>query len=296
MISKAVIPAGGFGTRFLPATKVQPKEMLPIVDIPTIQLVVEEVVNAGIPDILMVTGRGKHAIENHFDRTFELEAGLAAQGKIAQLKLVRELGRMAHIHFIRQQELNGLADAIRYARHHVGKDPFIALLGDTICDCNVPCARQLIDVYSRFQSGILAVEEVPREQVDRYGIVAAEEMEPGVYRVQDIVEKPDPADAPSCLAVAGRYAFTPDIFQAIDRISPDCNGELQITDAIRLLNREQPFYAFRFAGRRYGIGDRMDYLRAIVELALKREDVGPDFREFLMKILVPEQNENGQEK
>ncbi len=285
MISKAVIPAAGFGTRFLPATKAQPKEMLPIVDTPTIQFVVEEAVQSGISDVLIVTGRGKSAIENHFDRTFELEAVLDEAGKTEQLKQVRHLAEMAEIHYIRQKELRGLGDAVAHARNHVGAESFVLLLGDTVLDAPLPCTRQLIDIHNRFGGAVLAVEEVPEEKVDRYGIVAGEQIEENLWRVTDLVEKPSREEAPSRLAIAGRYVLPPQIFPAIEGLGPGALGEIQLTDAIRELVGRVPVHAFRFEGKRHDIGSRIDYLRCIVEFALRRPDVGPEFREFLEEVL-----------
>lgn len=281
MIRKAVIPAAGLGTRFLPTTKAQPKEMLPIVDTPTIQFVVEEAVQSGIRDILMITGRGKSAIENHFDRTFELEAVLADSGKAEQLRQVRALAEMADIHYIRQRELRGLGDAVAHARDHVGGESFVLLLGDTVLDAPLPCTRQLIDIHSRFGGAVLAVEEVPVDKVERYGIVAGREVGPDLWEVTDLVEKPARAKAPSRLAIAGRYVLPPEIFTAIEKTKPGALGEIQITDAIRSLVGKVPVHAFRFEGKRHDIGSRIDYLRCIVEFAARRPDVGPEFREFL---------------
>ncbi len=281
MIRKAVIPAAGFGTRFLPTTKAQPKEMLPIVDTPTIQFVVEEAVHSGITDILMVTGRGKNAIENHFDRTFELEAALAENGKAEQLKQVRALAEMADIHYIRQKELRGLGDAVSHARQHVGGESFVVLLGDTVLDAPLPCTRQLIDIHNRLGGLVLAVEEVPADKVDRYGIIAGEEVEPDLWKVADLVEKPSKESAPSRLAIAGRYVLPPEIFPAIDGTGAGALGEIQITDAIRELVGQVPVHAFKFEGKRHDIGSRIDYLKCIVEFAARRSDVGPEFRDFL---------------
>ncbi|MHC4915385.1 MAG: UTP--glucose-1-phosphate uridylyltransferase GalU [Planctomycetota bacterium] len=288
MIRKAVIPAAGFGTRFLPTTKAQPKEMLPIVDTPTIQFVVEEAVQSGITDILMVTGRGKSAIENHFDRTFELEAALQESGKSKQLKQVRHLAEMADIHYIRQRELRGLGDAVAHARHHVAGESFVLLLGDTVLDAPLPCTRQLIDIHNRLGGAVLAVEEVPEDKVDRYGIIAGEQVEENLWRVTDLVEKPARGEAPSRLAIAGRYVLPPEVFPAIDGLAPGALGELQITDAIRELVGQVPVHAFKFEGKRHDIGSRIDYLKCIVEFAVRRPDVGPEFREYLEEFVKRE--------
>ena len=281
MIRKAVIPAAGFGTRFLPATKAQPKEMLPIVDTPTVQFVVEEAVKSGIGDILLVTGRGKTAIENHFDRTYELEDDLRKRGKLKQLKEVKDLAELANMHYIRQRELKGLGDAIGCARDHVGGEYFVVLLGDTIIDSEIPCTRQLIDVHNRVKASVIGVERVPKEKVSRYGIIAGDEVEPGLYKVTGLVEKPSEEEAPSDLAIGGRYILPPEIFDAIDSTLPGYGGEIQITDAVRLVLESVPIYAYVFEGKRHDIGNRLDYLKTIVEFACRRTDVGADFKEFL---------------
>jgi UTP--glucose-1-phosphate uridylyltransferase len=281
MIRKAVIPAAGLGTRFLPTTKSQPKEMLPIVDTPTIQFVVEEAVASGIRDVLIVTGRGKSAIENHFDRTFELEAALAEGGKSEQLRQIRHLAEMAEIHYIRQKELTGLGTAVATARSHVGDESFVLLLGDTVLDAPLPCSRQLIDIHNRVGGVVLAVEEVPADKVNRYGIVAGKPVGADLWEVTDLVEKPAVGKAPSRLAIAGRYVLPPEIFAAIDHTNRGVLGEVQLTDAIRSLRGKVPIHAFKFEGVRHDIGSRIDYLRCIVEFAARRPDVGPEFREFL---------------
>jgi UTP--glucose-1-phosphate uridylyltransferase len=281
MIRKAVIPAAGFGSRFLPATKAQPKEMLPIIDTPTIQHVIEETVQSGISQILIITGKGKQAIENHFDRSFELEADLARKQKHKQLKEVQELSSMAEIFYIRQKELNGLGDAIRYARNFVDDEPFVVLLGDTVVKSKTPCVRQLIDVYSRHQRPLIGVEEVPENKVDRYGIVAGEHVVDSVYRVSDLIEKPEPKHAPSRLAVGGRYILSSKIFEYLDRTQPGKGGEIQLTDALRDMCQHEEILAFKFEGKRYDIGNKLDYLITEVEFAVEREDLGYEFRQFL---------------
>jgi UTP--glucose-1-phosphate uridylyltransferase len=281
MIRKAVIPAAGFGSRFLPATKAQPKEMLPIIDTPTIQYVIDETVQSGISQILVITGKGKQAIENHFDRSFELENELARKQKHKQLKEVQELSSMAEIFYIRQKELNGLGDAIRYARNFVDDEPFVVLLGDTIIKSKTPCVRQLIDVYSRYQQPVIGVEEVPENKVDRYGIVAGEPLADAVYRVSDLIEKPEHRKAPSRLAVGGRYILSSKIFEYLDRTPPGKGGEIQLTDALRDMCQYEEILAFKFEGRRYDIGNKLDYLITEVEFAVEREDLGYEFRQFL---------------
>jgi UTP--glucose-1-phosphate uridylyltransferase len=284
-VSKAVIPAAGLGTRFLPATKAQPKEMLPLVDKPAIQYVVEEAVRAGITDILIVTGRGKRTLEDHFDRSLELEHYLASSGKHDDLKQVRGISEMASIHYIRQASPAGLGDAVAHAEHHVGGEPFAVLLGDDIVAESDPLLEQMIGVYGRYGRSVVAVQEVRREEIHLYGAVKPEWVEDDVARVIDLVEKPRPEEAPSTLAAIGRYVLTPEIFDAIRETPPGAGGEIQLTDALASLAREQAVYAYRFEGTRYDIGKRLDYLRATVELATVRDDVGPEFRAFLADLV-----------
>ncbi|MCP4399045.1 MAG: UTP--glucose-1-phosphate uridylyltransferase GalU [bacterium] len=285
MIKKAVIPAAGFGSRFLPATKAQPKEMLPIIDTPTIQYVIEETVKSGISQILVITGKGKQSIENHFDRSFELEADLCKKNKQKQLKEVQEISSMAEIFYIRQKELNGLGDAIRYARNFVGDEPFVVLLGDTIIKSKTPCVRQLIDIYSRYQKTVIGVEEVPEDKVDRYGIIDAKQVSESVFRVSNLIEKPDPQKSPSCLAIGGRYILTPEIFDYLDRTQIGKGGEIQLTDALRDMCRHEETFAFKFEGKRYDIGNKLDYLITEVEFGVERDDLGYEFRQFLKEFV-----------
>lgn len=287
-VRKALIPAAGFGTRFLPATKAQPKEMIPVVDKPVIQYVVEEAVAAGIESILIVVSREKGAIQDHFDRNPELERKLEAAGKKDALALVRQITDLAVVHFIRQPEQRGLGDAIRYGRHHVGDEPFAVLLGDTLIRSRTPPMRQVVDVYERFGGSVIGLEEVDADKVSRYGIVAGEPVGDGVLRLRELVEKPDPSEAPSRLAIAGRYVLTPEIFDCIDRTPPGRGGEVQITDAIRLLNESQPVYGLQLEGVRHDIGNLLDYLKASVEYALERPDIGSDFLEYLQRRLAEE--------
>jgi UTP--glucose-1-phosphate uridylyltransferase len=284
-VSKAVIPAAGLGTRFLPATKAQPKEMLPLVDKPAIQYVVEEAVRAGIRDLLIVTGRGKRTLEDHFDRSFELEHYLETAGKHEELKQVREISEMASIHYIRQRDPAGLGDAVAHAEQHVGGEPFAVLLGDDVVATRDPLLDRMISVYERYGRSVIAVQEVRREDIQLYGAIRPEWVEDDLARVVDIVEKPAPEDAPSNLAAIGRYVLTPEIFDAIRETAPDAGGEVQLTDALGLLAREQAVYAFRFEGARYDIGKKLDYLRATVELAAEREDLAPGFRPFLADLV-----------
>jgi UTP--glucose-1-phosphate uridylyltransferase len=283
-VRKAVIPAAGLGTRFLPATKSQPKEMLPVVDKPAIQYVVEHAVGADIHDILIITGRGKRTIEDHFDRSFELEYRLEQSGKYEELKLVREISDMASIHYIRQKEPHGLGAAVAMAESHVNGEPFAVLLGDDI----IASGNLLLDmlgVYGRYGRSVIAVKEVPRADISLYGSIEPEMVEDNLARVVRIVEKPQPDDAPSNLAAIGYYVFTPEIFEAIRETPPDRSGEVQLTDAINLLAHQQTVYAFVFEGIRYDIGKKLDYLRATVELAIEREDIGPEFRAILADLV-----------
>ena len=285
MIRKAVIPAAGFGTRFLPATKSQPKEMLPIVDTPTIQHVVEEAASAGIRDILMIIGKGKRAIEEHFDRNFELESELEEKGRAAELQAIRRISSLANIHFVWQKELNGLGDALRYAQDHVGREPFAVLLGDTIVDARPSVACQLIDVFARYRESVVALEEVPRSKVGRYGVIAGKPLAKGLYLVRDFVEKPKPEEAPSNLAIAGRYVFTPEIFDHLARQTAGKNGEIQLTDAMRNMVKDRAMYGLRFDGTRYDIGNKLDFVKTNVIYALKRPDMAKDLRAFLRNAL-----------
>jgi UTP--glucose-1-phosphate uridylyltransferase len=283
-VRKAVIPAAGLGTRFLPATKSQPKEMLPVVDKPAIQYVVEHAVGADIHDILIITGRGKRTIEDHFDRSFELEFRLEQSGKYEELKLVREISDMASIHYIRQKEPHGLGAAVAMAESHVNGEPFAVLLGDDII-ASGNLLRDMLGVYSRYGRSVIAVKEVPRADISLYGSIEPEMVEDNLARVVRIVEKPQPEDAPSNLAAIGYYVFTPEIFEAIRETPPDQSGEVQLTDAINLLAHQQTVYSFVFEGIRYDIGKKLDYLRATVELAIEREDLGPEFRAILADLV-----------
>ena len=284
-VRKAVIPAAGLGTRFLPATKSQPKEMVPVIDKPTIQYVVEEAVGAGITDILVITGRGKRAIEDHFDRNFELEFYLEQGKKNEELEQVQAISEMADIHYIRQRDPLGLGHAVSVARQHVGSEPFAVLLGDDIMVDDSKLLRSMLDVYDRYGRSVVAVLKVPREDIRNYGCVTPEVMEENLVRIRSIVEKPKPEDAPSNLAVIGRYVFTPEIFDALDRITPGAGGELQLTDAISLLLQTQTVFGYAFETGRYDIGKKIDFLRATVELALDRADLGDEFRSFLADLV-----------
>lgn len=284
MIRKAVIPAAGFGTRFLPATKSQPKEMLPIVDTPVIQYVVEEAVSAAISDLLMIIGKGKRSIEEHFDRSFQLEAQLEAKGKRAELEAMRRISELAEIHFVWQKEMRGLGDAIYCARHHVHDEPFVVLLGDTLIDAPKPAALQLVELYEEFQDPIVLVEEVEPKKVGLYGIIDGDEIRPGVYRIRDIVEKPSQDQAPSNLAIAGRYVLTADIFGHIEETRPDHGGEIQLTDALRALVRKRPMYGLKLDGQRCDIGNKEGFIRTNIQFALKRDDMVDDLRQFIKQL------------
>lgn len=283
MIKKAVIPAAGFGTRFLPATKAQPKEMLPIIDTPTIQYVVQEAVDSGIEDILIISGKGKRAIEDHFDRNWELEALLNEKEDKKFYNEIRHIGDMASIHFIRQKEMNGLGDAIRYARHHVGNEPFAVLLGDSIIDTVIPATQQLIDIYEQYKQSVVAVQEVPREKVSHYGIIGGEKISDRLWKVTEMVEKPETDKSPSNLAFAARYILTPAIFDALDATVPGKNNEIQLTDAMSILMEREAIYANVSQGKRYDIGDKMGYLKTIVHYALKRKDFSEEFKDYLIE-------------
>lgn len=280
-IRKAVFPAAGLGTRFLPATKASPKEMLPLVDKPLIQYAVEEAVASGIESILIITGRDKAAIENHFDISFELEQLLREKGKEDLFGKVRAIAEIAKISYTRQREALGLGHAIYQAKDFAGGDAFAALLADDIVDSEKPALKQMIEVYEKYDAPVIATMQVAGEAISRFGVIDAEEIEPNVFKIRDMVEKPPFADAPSDLAIIGRYIFTPDIFDAIEKTTPGAGGEIQITDAMRLLLKKRPFYAVKLEGTRHDAGDKLGFLIATVEFALKREDLGAEFREYL---------------
>ena len=284
MIRKAVIPAAGFGTRFLPASKSQPKEMLPIVDTPVIQYVVEEAVSAGITDILMIIGKGKRAIEEHFDRNFELEAELQEKGRVEELARIRGISQLANIHFVWQKELNGLGDAVSYAREHVGNEPFVLLLGDTLIRSKKPLLRRLMELHARYNESVVALEEVDPAKAGLYGIVGGRPMDGGLYLINDLIEKPKAGEAPTNLAIAARYAFTPDIFNYLAKMSPGKNGEIQLTDAMRLMLKDRAIYGLKFDGRRFDIGNKLDFLKTNVEFGLAHPDLGGDVRQFIKSI------------
>ena len=285
-IRKAIIPAAGLGTRFLPATKAQPKEMLPIVDKPAIQFIIEEAIDSGIEEILIITGRNKRSIEDHFDRSLELEMQLKSQGKYDLLKMVEEISEVT-IHFIRQKEALGLGHAVLCAKQFVGYEPFAVMLGDDLVDAEAPCLSQLIDVYNDLGGSVLGVQEVPEAAVSNYGIVTPRAVKPNVWQAMDLIEKPEPQEAPSRLAVLGRYILDPEIFAILERTEPGRGGEIQLTDAIRILAGQQAVYAYNFFGRRYDIGDKEGFLEATVEQALKRPELRDRFMKYLVKTIGP---------
>ena len=280
---KTVIPAAGLGTRFLPATKAQPKEMLPVFDKPTIQYVIEESVNSGVDDILIVTGKGKRSIEDHFDRSFELEHHLKTKGKEDFLKEIEYISDLADIHFIRQKKQKGLGDAIYCAKKHVGDDPFVVMLGDTITKDTVPCTKQLIDIYEKYGKSVIALEEVPDEKVERYGIIGGEEIEDSIYKIDKLVEKPPLRVAPSNSAIMGRYVLTPDIFDCIERVEPGYGGEIQLTDALSKLDE---IYGQVFKGESFDIGNRVDWLKTSLKFALEDEDAKEDILNFIKNEII----------
>ncbi|MGI6587179.1 MAG: UTP--glucose-1-phosphate uridylyltransferase GalU [Lutisporaceae bacterium] len=283
-VKKAIIPAAGLGTRFLPATKAQPKEMLPIVDKPTIQYIVEEAIDSGIEEILIVTGRNKRAIEDHFDRSVELELELARKNNNGLLKQVQDISNLVDIYYIRQKEAKGLGHAIYCARTFVGNEPFAVLLGDDVVSAQVPCLRQLMDVFEDYSKTVLGVQKVNPEEVNKYGIIGYDEISERLYKVKNLVEKPSKENAPSNVAILGRYIITPEIFDILRETEPGSGGEIQLTDALRTLGKNQPMYAYNFEGRRYDIGSKLGFLQATVEFALQREDLKDEFREYLKEV------------
>ena len=285
LVRKAVIPAAGLGTRFLPASKAQPKEMLPLVDKPAIQYVVEEAVSVGITDILVITGRGKRSLEDHFDRSFELEYYLEEGGKVAELEEMRRIAEMADIHYVRQGEPRGLGHAVLVASEHVGDLPFAVLLGDDIMHPDAGVLGGMLGVFERYGHSVIALKEVPPQDISSYGCAAVEALEGNVVQVVDLIEKPSPEEAPSNLAVMGRYVFGPEIFEVLAETKPGRGGEIQLTDAIKTLAEHEPVYGWTFRNGRFDVGNKLDYLQATVELALEREDIGPAFREFLVQRL-----------
>jgi len=283
-VRKAVFPAAGLGTRFLPATKAQPKEMLPLVDKPIIQYGVEEALAAGVDNIILVTGRGKNAIEDHFDVSVELETFLEARGKTELLAEIRKISNLINVSYVRQGEPLGLGHAVLVTRTLVGPEPFAVILGDDVIDANPPALKQMIDVFEEVDGPVLAIEEVPREDVSAYGIIDAEEVRPGVYKIRDLVEKPPRDEAPSNLAIIGRYILTPDIFPALEETAKDRTGEIQLTNGLRRLLSKRPIYGCRVNGVRHDTGNKLGFLKAVVYFALRRPDLAEPFREYLHTI------------
>src|SRR5216684_117771 len=285
-IRKAVFPAAGLGTRFLPATKAQPKEMLPLVDKPIIQYVVEEAVAAGLTKIIIVTGRGKNAIEDHFDTSYELEKLLQERGKTDLLEQVRAVSNMINVSYVRQGEALGLGHAVLVARDLVGNEPFAVMLGDDIIDSAIPCMKQMVEVFDRVQGPVIAVHRVPPADISNYGVIdgASEDRDERVYRIRDLVEKPRAEDAPSDLAIIGRYILTPDLFEILAATRADKRGEIQLTDGLRTLRTQRPMYAVEFEGKRYDTGDKLGFLKATVEFALARPDLADEFRTYLKSL------------
>ena len=275
---KVVIPAAGMGIRFLPATKSQPKEMLPVVDKPAIQYVVEEAVASGMTDIIIITGRGKRAIEDHFDKSYELEHKLRESGNSEALAEVQRIASMADIFYIRQKEQLGLGHAILCAKKHIGNEPFAVMLGDDIVVSDRPCIGQLVDVFDDVKASVVGVEQVPKSKIQRYGVIKGRRVKDDIYKVDDLVEKPSPEEAPSDLAIIGRYVFQPDIFQSLEKIGPGKGGEYQLTDAMRLVCRKNGMYGLKFKGRRFDIGSKVDWIRATVALSMERKDLADELK------------------
>jgi UTP--glucose-1-phosphate uridylyltransferase len=280
-IRKAVFPAAGMGTRFLPATKASPKEMLPLVDKPIIQYVVEEAVKSGIKNITVVTGRGKRSIEDHFDKSFELEYELERKGKLDLLRKTKQIADLVVVSYIRQKEPLGLGHAILTAKDLIDDEPFAVMLGDDIVYSKIPCLKQLINVYNKYKCSVLAVERVPMESIHSYGVIKGTQVENNVYKVEDLVEKPSIKQAPSNLAIIGRYILTPQLFKELGQTQPDKGGEIQLTDALKLLSQKESIYACEFEGKRYDAGDKLGFLKATVEFALRRPDLAAKFKEYL---------------
>lgn len=287
-LRKAIIPAAGLGTRFLPATKAQPKEMLPIVDKPTLQFIIEEAVQSGIEEILIITGRNKKSIEDHFDKSVELELELESKGKYDLLEEVRKISDLVNIHYIRQKEPKGLGHAILCAKSFIGNEPFAVMLGDDIVENEKPCLQQMMEIYDQYKTTILGVQEIDRQEVDKYGIVDGMMIEDRVYKVRGLIEKPSVEEAPSNIAILGRYVITPAIFDILERTQPGKGGEIQLTDALKELALKEAMYAYVFEGRRYDVGDKLGFLQATVEHALRRDDLRDDFLDYLLKIVEKE--------
>ena len=287
-VKKAIIPAAGLGTRFLPATKSQPKEMLPIVDKPTLQYIIEEAIDSGIEEILIITGRNKKSIEDHFDKSVELELELEQKGKKEMLEMVRDISNMVNIHYIRQKEPKGLGHAIYCAKSFIGDEPFAVLLGDDIVDADTPCLKQLINTYDEYKTTILGVQEVAKEDTDKYGILDVKHIEDRVYKVKDMVEKPSIESAPSNIAILGRYIINPSIFEILENQKPGKGGEIQLTDALKTLSTQEAIYAYNFEGRRYDVGDKFGFLEATIDFALTRDELRDDLLNYMKSIVEKE--------
>ena len=288
-VHKAIIPAAGLGTRFLPATKAQPKEMLPVVDKPTLQYIIEEAVESGIKEILIITGRNKKSIEDHFDKSVELELELEAKGKYKLLEEVRRISNMVDIHYIRQKEPKGLGHAIYCAKSFIGNEPFAVLLGDDIVySPEKPCLKQMIEVYNQYKTSILGVQQVANEDIGKYGIVDGKPIEGRVYKANNLVEKPSIDEAPSNMAILGRYIISPAIFEILEHTKPGKGGEIQLTDALKVLAEREAMYAYNFEGKRYDVGDKQGFLEATVEFALRREDLREEFLSYLIEVVSKE--------
>ena len=290
-IKKAIIPAAGLGTRFLPATKAQPKEMLPIVDKPTIQYIVEEAVKSGIEDIIIVSGRGKRAIEDHFDKSYELEDQLIKKDKMKMLEEIQDISNLADIHYIRQKEAKGLGHAIATAKKFIGNEPFAVLLGDDIVKTEgTPALKQLTEAFEKYRGSVVGVQQVPESEVSKYGVVAPQgsTSEPNLMQVSDLVEKPKKEEAPSNYAIMGRYVLTPEIFDILETLPPGAGGEIQLTDAIKELNKKQAVYACEFSGDRYDVGDKFGFIKATIEFALDRPDLKDQLEDYLNNYVLKE--------
>ncbi len=284
-ITKAVIPAAGLGTRFLPATKAVPKEMVPIVDKPTLQYIVEEAVASGIEDILIITGRTKRAVEDHFDKSYELETELEKSGKTAYLEEIQKISNLANIHYVRQKEAKGLGHAILCSKFFAGSEPFAVLLGDDVVDSKVPCLKQMIEQYEKLGGSVLGVQTVPESETSKYGIIKGDKIADRIYKVDDMVEKPKAGEAPSNVAVLGRYIIEPEVFSYLENTTAGTGGEIQLTDALKAMAKSGDVYAYDFIGRRYDVGSKIGYLEATVDFALKREDLRDDFKKYLKTVI-----------
>jgi UTP--glucose-1-phosphate uridylyltransferase len=283
-VRKAAFPAAGLGTRFLPATKAQPKEMLPLVDKPLIQYGIEEALASGIDNIIVITGRGKNAIEDHFDISFELEKILEQRGDTELLKIVQKISDMINVSYVRQKEALGLGHAILTARELIGNEPFGCFLGDDIIDSEVPCMKQLLNVFYEKNHPVVAIEEVSWDSVSSYGIIAVKQIGENLFEITDMIEKPSRNNAPSNLAIIGRYVLTPDLFDVLSQVSPDHKSEIQLTDGLKILLKQRPIFGYKFSGTRYDAGNKLGFLKATVEFALKRKDLGEAFREYLLTL------------